>query len=65
MELLEKLPGAEQWEVFERLRDKFDGALAPGETELIDRRLQDELDHPEDVVSLETVLAKLDAKYGK
>jgi hypothetical protein len=65
LDLLEKLPFEEQREVFEQLRDKFDDKLAPGEAELIDRRLQDELDHPDDVVSLETLKAKLDAKYGK
>ena len=39
--------------------------LTPGEAELIDRRLQDHLDNPDDVVSLEEVKAKLDAKYRK
>ncbi len=62
---LEKLPFEEQREVFEQLRDKFDDGLLPGEAELIDRRLQDHLDHPEDIVSLETIKARLDAKYGK
>jgi uncharacterized membrane protein len=65
LDLLEKLPVEEQREVFEQLRDKFDDNLAPGEAELIDRRLQDHLDHPDDIVSLEAVMAKLDAKYGK
>ena len=63
--LLEKLPVAEQREVFEQLREKFDDELAPGEAELIDRRLQDHLDHPEDVIPFETVKARLNAKYGK
>jgi putative addiction module component (TIGR02574 family) len=39
--------------------------LTPGEAELIDRRLQEHLDHPDDVVSLEELKAKLDAKYRK
>ena len=39
--------------------------LTPGEAELIDRRLQDHLNNPDDVVSLEEVKAKLDAKYRK
>ena len=65
MDLLEKLPVAEQREVFEQLRDKFDDNLAPGEAELIDRRLPDHLDHPEDIISFETLQARLDAKYGK
>jgi putative addiction module component (TIGR02574 family) len=36
--------------------------LTPGEAEFIDCRLQDHLDNPDDVVSLEDVGAKLDAK---
>jgi putative addiction module component (TIGR02574 family) len=39
--------------------------LTPGEAELIDRRLRDHLDNPDDVVSLAEVQAKLDAKYRK
>ncbi len=62
IDLLEKLPVAEQREVFEQLRDKFDDNLAPGEAELIGRRLQDHLDHPMDIVSFETLKARLDAK---
>jgi putative addiction module component (TIGR02574 family) len=62
---LEKLPFEEQREVFEQLRDRFDDELSPGEAELIDRRLQDHLDHPEDVIPFETLKARLDAKYGK
>jgi uncharacterized membrane protein len=62
---LEKLPFEEQREVFEQLRERFDDELAPGEAELIDRRLQDHLDHPEDVIPFEIVKARLDAKYGK
>ena len=65
LNLLEQLPVAEQREVFEQLREKFDDELAPGEAELIDRRLQDHLDHPEDVIPFETVKAQLDAKYGQ
>jgi len=39
--------------------------LTSGEAELIDRRLQDHLDNPDDVVSWEEVKAKLDSKYRK
>jgi len=39
--------------------------LTPGEAELIDRRLQDHLSNPEDIISLEEVKARLDAKYRK
>lgn len=65
LELLDKLPVEEQREVFEQLRDKFDEALAPGEAELIDRRLEEHRAHPEDVIPLETLRARLDAKFGK
>jgi putative addiction module component (TIGR02574 family) len=37
--------------------------LTPGEAEFLDSRLKDHLDNPDDVVSLEEVKAKLDAKY--
>ncbi|HEY3856078.1 MAG TPA: addiction module protein [Verrucomicrobiae bacterium] len=37
--------------------------LAPGEAELIDQRLQDHLQNPDDIVSWEEVNKKLDAKY--
>ena len=65
LELLEKLPVEEQREVFEQLRDKFDGELLPGEAEMIDRRFQEHLDHPDDVVPLDALKLRLDAKYGK
>ena len=61
------LPLAEQIEL---CRDLWDGIvespeLTPGEAELIDRRLQEHRDHPDDVVSLAEVKARLDAKYRK
>ena len=61
------LPLAERIEL---CRDLWDGIveskeLTPGEAELIDRRLEDHLDNPNDVVSWEEVKAKLDAKYRK
>ena len=61
------LPFAEQIELCRNLWDGIAGSqdLAPGEAELIDRRLQDHLDNPKDVVSWEEVKAKLDAKYRK
>jgi hypothetical protein len=37
--------------------------LTPGEAGLIDRRLQDHLDNPDDVVSWDEVKTKLQAKY--
>ena len=68
LEQIRRLPPEEQYEVAEKVWEEFgdcDDKLAPGEAELIDRRLQDHLDHPDDIVALETVMAKLDAKYGK
>jgi putative addiction module component (TIGR02574 family) len=61
------LPLAEQIELCRNLWDEIVGSheLTPGEAELIARRLQDHLENPDDVVSLEEVKAKLDAKYRK
>ena len=61
------LPLAEQIELCRNLWEGIAGSheLTPGEAELIDRRLQDHRDNPDDVVSLAEVKAKLDAKYRK
>jgi putative addiction module component (TIGR02574 family) len=61
------LPLAEQIELCRSLWDGIVGSkeLTPGEAELIDRRLQEHLDHPDDVVSWEEVKARLDTKYRK
>jgi putative addiction module component (TIGR02574 family) len=61
------LPFAEQIELCRNLWDGIAGSheLTPGEAGLIDRRLQDHLDNPDDVVSLAEVKARLDAKYRK
>ena len=61
------LPLAEQIELCRNLWDGIVGSheLTPGEAELIDRRLQDHLNNPDDVVSWEEVKAKLHAKYRK
>ena len=58
---------AEQIEMCRNLWDGIVGSheLTPGEAELIDRRLHEHLENPDDVVSLEEVKAKLDAKYRK
>jgi putative addiction module component (TIGR02574 family) len=59
------LPLAEQVELCRNLWDEIveSKELTPGEAELIDRRLQDHLKNPGDVVSWAEVKAKLDAKY--
>jgi putative addiction module component (TIGR02574 family) len=61
------LPLAEQIELCRNLWDGIVGSqeLTPGEAELIDRRLENHLKNPDDVVSLEEVKAKLDVKYRK
>lgn len=61
------LPLAEQIELCRSLWDEIAESkeLTPGEAELIERRLQDHLKNPDDVISLEEVKAKLDAKYRK
>src|SRR6266853_764271 len=47
------LPIAEQIELCRNLWNGIQGQLTPGEAKLIDRRLQDHPDNPEDVISLE------------
>ena len=61
------LPLAEQIELCRNLWEGIAGSheLTPGEAELIDRRLQDHRDNPDDVISLAEVKARLDAKYRK
>lgn len=61
------LPFAERVELCRDLWVGIVGSneLTPGEAELIDRRLQDHFDNPNDVVSWEEVKARLDAKYPK
>ena len=61
------LPLAEQIALCRNLWEEIveSKELTPGEAELIDRRLQDHLAHPDDVIPWEAVKAKLDAKYRK
>ena len=61
------LPFAEQVELCRNLWNDIvhSQELTPGEAELIDRRLREHLDRPDDVVSLAELKARLDAKYGK
>ena len=68
LEQIEHLPPDEQQQVAEKIWEKYgvvSDELTPGEAELIDRRLQDHLENPDDVVSLAEVKARLDAKYRK
>jgi putative addiction module component (TIGR02574 family) len=61
------LPLVEQVELCRHLWDQIAGSheLTPGEAELVDRRLRDHLADPGDVVPLEEVKTRLDAKYRK
>ena len=61
------LPFADQVELCRNLWNDIvhSHELTPGEAELVDRRLREHLDHPEDVVSLAELKARLDAKYRK
>jgi len=58
---------AEQIELCRHLWDEIveSKELTPGEAELIDRRLREHLATPDDVVSLDVVKARFDAKYRK
>jgi putative addiction module component (TIGR02574 family) len=62
-----QLPLAEQIELCRHLWDGIaeSSELTPGEAEAIDRRLQEHLDQPDDLVAWEEVKAKLDAKYRR
>ena len=67
LEQIEHLPPTERQVVAETIMEKY-GAfddLLPGEAVLIESRLQDHRQNPDDVVSLDEVKAKLDAKYRK
>ncbi len=67
LEQIEHLPPAERQVVAEKVLEKYGpfDDLLPGEVELIASRLQDHRQNPDDVVSLDEVKAKLDAKYRK
>ena len=61
------LPLEEQIELCRRLWDDIISSkkLTLGEAELIDRRLRDHLENPNDVVPWQEVKSKLDAKARK
>jgi len=61
------LPFAKQVELCRNLREGILNSpeLTPGEAKLVDQRFQDHLDHPDDVISLDEVRLKFDAKYGE
>jgi putative addiction module component (TIGR02574 family) len=67
LEQIEHLSPAERQVVVEKMWEKYGSldVLLPGEAELIASRLQDHRQNPDDVISLDEVKAKLDAKYRK
>ena len=67
LEQIEQLSLEEQQVVAEKVLEKYGtfDDLLPGEAELIESRLQDHHQNPDDVVPLDEVKARLDAKYRK
>ena len=59
LELLEKLHVEKQREVFERLRDKFDGELTPGQIAEFERRGEELARNPQSGIPWEQVRAEL------
>jgi len=62
LEQIEQLPVAEQREVFEQLRDKFDefdDELTPEQIAELDRRAEDALQHPGRGTPVEEVSAEI------
>ena len=66
LEKIEQLSSDERYLVVEKIREKYGSLddLLPGEEELIESRLQDHRQNPDDVVSLEEVKTKLDKRFG-
>ena len=63
LEELDKLPFEEQREVFEQLREKLDGALAPEQIAELDRRAERSLAHPERCRPLDDVVADIEKRF--
>ena len=63
LEQLDKLPFEEQREVFEQLREKFEGELTPEQVAELDRRAEHALAHPERCRPLDDVVADIENRF--
>lgn len=63
LEQLDKLPFEEQREVFEQLREKFEGELTPEQVAELDRRAEHALAHPERCRPLDDVVADIEKRF--
>jgi hypothetical protein len=63
LEQLDKLPFEEQREVFEQLREKFEGELTPEQVAELDRRAERALAHPERCRPLDDALADIEKRF--
>jgi len=61
------LPLADRIELCRKLGDEIlqSQELNPGEAEFVETRLRDHFEHPEDIISLDALKAKLDAKHRR
>jgi len=63
LEQLDKLPFEEQREVFEQLREKFEGDLTLEQVAELDRRAERALAHPERCRPLDDVVADIEKRF--
>ena len=63
LEQIDKLPLAEQREVFEQLRDRFDDELTPEQIAELERRAAEARAHPERCRPMEDVFADIEKRF--